>query len=82
MSLCILVFIATALSAQVPVRHQEGLVHGFLALRTLQGETIADGDLIQNVRGDRVTSRLVFILRMDRCMMRSPSFLNVGSSGY
>jgi hypothetical protein len=60
MSLYILVFIATALSAQVPVRHQEGLVHGFLALRTLQGETLADGDLIQNVRGDRVTSRLVF----------------------
>lgn len=60
MSLYVLVFIATTLSAQIPVRHQEGLVHGFLALRTLQGETIADGDLIQNVRGDRVTSRLVF----------------------
>jgi hypothetical protein len=45
---------------QVRVRHKEGLVHGFLALRTLQGETIADGDLIQNVHGDRVTSRLVF----------------------
>jgi hypothetical protein len=47
-------------AAQVPVRHKEGLVHGFLALRTLQGEIIADGDLIQNVHGDVVTSRLVF----------------------
>ena len=45
---------------QVPVRHAEGLVRGFLALRTLDGSTIADGDLIQTSRGNRVTSRLVF----------------------
>jgi hypothetical protein len=44
----------------VRVRHPEGIVHGFLALRTLDGVSIADGDLIQNARGDRVTSRLVF----------------------
>jgi len=47
----------------VPVRHAEGMVHGFLALRTLGGETLADGDLIQTSRGDRVTSRLVFRFR-------------------
>ena len=47
-------------AAQIPVRHKEGLVHGFLTLRTLQGETIADGDLMQNVHGERVISRLVF----------------------
>ena len=45
---------------QVPVQHKEGLLHGFLVLRTMEGKTIADGDLIQNVRGDRVTSRTVF----------------------
>jgi hypothetical protein len=44
----------------VAVRHPEGLVHGFLILRTLDGTPLADGDLIQNVRGDRVTTRLVF----------------------
>jgi hypothetical protein len=44
----------------VTVRHAEGIVHGFLALRTMDGTTIADGDLIQNARGTRVTSRLVF----------------------
>lgn len=44
----------------IAVRHDEGLVHGFLALRTLEGETLADGDLIQTSQGDRVTSRLVF----------------------
>ena len=44
----------------VAVRHAEGLVHGFLILRTLDGTPLADGDLIQTSRGDRVTSRLVF----------------------
>ena len=49
------------LSAElVGVRHAEGLVHGFLALRTLEGETLAVGDLIQTTRGNRVTTRLVF----------------------
>src|SRR4051794_24117887 len=47
-------------AAQMPVRHAEGLVHGFLALRTLDGTLLADGDLMQNARGARVTSRLVF----------------------
>jgi hypothetical protein len=47
----------------IPVLHPEGLVHGFLALRTLSGETIADGDLIQTSKGDQVTSRLVFRFR-------------------
>jgi hypothetical protein len=45
------------------VRHPEGTVHGFLALRTLDGETLGDGDLIQTVRGDQITSRLVFHLK-------------------
>ncbi len=47
-------------AAPVAVRHPEGLVHGFLVLRTLAGDTLADGDLIQVASGDRVTSRLVF----------------------
>jgi hypothetical protein len=51
----------TTLSAgPVPVRHTEGIVHGFLALRTLDGKTIADGDLSQLATADRVTSHLVF----------------------
>jgi hypothetical protein len=44
----------------VGVRHAEGLVHGFLILRALDGTSLADGDLIQTSRGDRVTTRLVF----------------------
>ena len=47
-------------SESVAVRHTEGVVHGFLVLRSLAGEVLADGDLSQTARGDRVTSRLAF----------------------
>ena len=49
------------LSAEpVTVRYAEGSVHGFLALRTLDGKILATGDLTQVVRGFQVFSRLVF----------------------
>jgi len=38
----------------------EGLMHGFLALRTLDGQRLADGEMTQVAEGDRVTSRLIF----------------------
>src|SRR5436309_14356811 len=38
----------------------EGLMHGFLALRTLDGKRLADGEMTQIAEGDRVTSRLIF----------------------
>jgi hypothetical protein len=44
----------------VAVRYREGSVHGFLALRTLEGKILAAGDLTQTVRGNQVVSRLVF----------------------
>jgi len=48
------------LSEAVRVRHPEGTLHGFLSLTTEQGQVLANGDLIEIVRGDRVTSRLTF----------------------
>src|SRR6185295_17815028 len=51
---------STASSEPVAVRHLEGLVHGFLSLRSPEGKTLASGDLIQRATGDRVTTRLVF----------------------
>jgi len=55
---------ASAASADpARVRFSEGLVHGFLALRTTDGATVADGDLIQSARAGRVTTRLVFRFR-------------------
>jgi len=45
---------------QVPVLHREGLMHGFLALRTLQGKKLADGEMTQVAEGNRITSKLIF----------------------
>jgi hypothetical protein len=45
---------------RVAVRYSEGLVHGFLVLHTLDGNHLADGDLVQIARGNRVTTQLVF----------------------
>ena len=47
----------------VAVRHSEGVVRGFLVLRAPDGSVLANGDLIQSSRGERVTTRLVFHFR-------------------
>jgi hypothetical protein len=58
-SVCFLCGVSMSASP-VEVRYKEGLIHGFLVLSTLDGNPIAEGDLTQVVRGDRVTSQLVF----------------------
>ena len=47
-------------SAGVAVRHPEGTVHGFLHLSTADGRSLADGDLLQVVRGSTIDSRMAF----------------------
>jgi hypothetical protein len=44
----------------MPVRYAQGLIHGFLTLQTLDGDTIAIGDLTQIAKGGRVSGHLVF----------------------
>lgn len=62
--MCLLAVNAADAPAQaILVRHPEGLTRGFLSLTTVDGVRLGEGDLIQNVRGDRVTSRLVFHLK-------------------
>jgi hypothetical protein len=48
------------LAESVTVRHPEGVVRGFLILRGVDHSILANGDLIQFLRGGRVTSRLAF----------------------
>lgn len=56
-----LVFQPTVLAAEsVAVRYREGVAHGFLVLRTLDGKSIADGVSTQVVQGDQVTSGMSF----------------------
>lgn len=45
-------------AAEFPVRHREGTTHGFIVLHSPAGETLATGELIQTVTGERVTSEL------------------------
>ena len=56
----VLLWISVPSAEPVVVRHVEGLVHGFLSLRAPEGAVLANGDLIQDARGGRVTSRLVY----------------------
>ena len=51
---------ACAAAEPVPVRHVEGTLHGFLAVRADDGRIIAEGDMSQIVRGDRVIAHMVF----------------------
>jgi hypothetical protein len=48
------------LADQVQVRHAEGRIHGFLALRDLDGSLLATGGLTQLAAGNRVTTQLRF----------------------
>jgi hypothetical protein len=58
------VIVSRPLAAEtIPVRYPEGLVHGFLTLRSLDGAVLAEGDLIQFLLGGRVTSRLLLKFR-------------------
>jgi hypothetical protein len=52
------------LSAEpVTVRRTQGTFHGFLVLKSLDGKTLAAGDLVQVSHGDHVTSRLTYHFR-------------------
>jgi hypothetical protein len=61
----------------VVVRYTEGLLHGFLVLRTLESNTIADGEVTEAAHGERVTSHLIFFAsRTARLTKTPPSFLS------
>ena len=60
LTMCLWVLCGGLLRAQsLAVRHPEGVTHGFLLLRTLENETLAVGDVIQNSKGDRVTTEVI-----------------------
>ena len=50
-------------AAEVAVRQAEGVTRGFLVLRTLAGEILAEGDLLQTTKPEGVQSRLTFRFR-------------------
>jgi hypothetical protein len=54
---------ASAAADPVAVQRLEGVVHGFLVLRSEAGEVLADGDLVQVPRKGGIDSRLTFRFR-------------------
>jgi hypothetical protein len=44
----------------IPVRQMEGSLHGFLVLQTLDGKTVAEGDLIETAKAAAVRVQMVF----------------------
>ncbi|MGH7322351.1 MAG: hypothetical protein ACRELA_22385 [Candidatus Rokuibacteriota bacterium] len=52
--------VASGETAPIAVRFTEGLVHGFLVLKSPQGDRLADGELLQVPHRGHVESRLVF----------------------
>ena len=44
----------------IAVRQMEGSLHGFLVLQTLDGKTIAEGDLIETAKGTAVKVQMIF----------------------
>lgn len=51
---------SASLAEPVIVRYPEGSVHGYLALRDLDGKLLAAGNLVQTMQGDQLTSRLTY----------------------
>jgi hypothetical protein len=49
-----------AAAAAVPVRFAEGSLHGFLVVRSSNGETLAYGEQVQVARNEDINSRLFF----------------------
>src|ERR1700722_19360871 len=50
----------TAQADPVPVRAVGGTIHGFLEMRSEDGQVVASGDTYATVRGNRITSRTTF----------------------
>jgi hypothetical protein len=61
-AVAVVVFAAltTAMAAPVPVRFAEGVTHGFLVLRGVDGAVLAQGDLLQIGRDGENDKRMVF----------------------
>ena len=54
-----LVCISSSSATLIPVKHREGVSHGFVVLHSKDGRQLATGDMTQTIEGDRVTSEVV-----------------------
>jgi hypothetical protein len=64
----------TLMAAPVRVRFVEGSLHGFLSLRSIDGALVAEGDLLQVVRGEVAEKRMVFRFKDGSVLEESVTF--------
>jgi hypothetical protein len=55
--------VSPAEAASVHVNHREGTSHGFLVVRSADGQVLASGELVQTVSGDRVNSEMTLYFK-------------------
>ena len=67
------------LAEAIAVRHTEGLMHGFLTVRTLEGKMLANGEITQVAQGDRVTDHLIFNFKDGSIYDETTAFSQRGS---
>jgi hypothetical protein len=60
LSLAVLLPSTVMSQSPVAVLYTEGVLHGFLVLSSLEGNALAEGEVTQVARGDRVTSHTIF----------------------
>lgn len=65
-------------AAPIPVRFSEGVTHGFLMLRGVDGATLAQGDLLQVVRGGEIDKRMSFRFKDGSVFDESVTFTERG----
>jgi hypothetical protein len=70
--------LGTPVAAPIPVRFAEGVTHGFLLLRSLDGALLATGDLLQIARGGEVEKRMVFHFKDGSVLEESGVFTESG----
>ena len=81
LGLLMLVCLTTRMASaeQVHVLHSEGLTHGFLVLRSMEGKTLADGEITQFAEGHLVKSHLVFHFKDGSLYEESAEFSQNGT---
>lgn len=70
--------LGTLVAAPIPVRFAEGVTHGFLLLRSLDGALLATGDLLQIAHGAEVDKRMLFHFKDGSVLEESVTFTEQG----
>ena len=60
LSLVVVAALGALVAAPIQVRSLEGSLHGFLALRSIDGALVAEGDLLQVVHDGEVRKHIAF----------------------